>query len=85
MISCYQESLSLTGKTRAARNIKLILCADTIEVVSIYIFGFGHFFKDIFSVKRSRIFLNHLSRELEKEKQVFRKTRKVQGKNPHFY
>lgn len=42
---------------------KLISQADAIEDVSFY---FGHFFKKIFSIKRSRMFLNLLSSEAEK-------------------
>lgn len=64
-ISCHGESLSLTGKTRAARKKKLILQTDAIED-AFYLSGFDHFFKNLFSVRRCRMFLNQLSSKVEK-------------------
>lgn len=65
-IKRHQESLSLIGKHRAARKKKSILHTDAMEDVSPYVSHFGHFFEKIFSVQRSRMFLNYLSRETEK-------------------
>lgn len=54
---------SLEGKPELQGRKKLISQADAIEDVSFY---FGHFFKKIFSIKRSKMFLNLLSSEVEK-------------------